>query len=136
MVFSLFPLRNFPNEIVAFIYSVLFIIILLIELRILKKPKINKEDKGSFFVILFGILAPLTITVAISYTNIGNIKPSISYIGLFLLISGFILRQYSIKLLEKFFTPVISVQKDQKIIKSGPYKVKEILTKKLIPFVY
>ena len=38
------------------------------------------------------------------------------------MIAGFILRQWSIQVLGKLFTPVISIQKDHRLIIKGPYK--------------
>ncbi len=61
MPFTLFPLENFPNEIIATIFSILFITILIIELRILIKYKSKKEDKASFFLIIAGIFMPFSI---------------------------------------------------------------------------
>ncbi len=122
MTFTLFPLKNFPNEQTATIFSILFVIILLIELRILIRYKSKNEDKGSLWFIILGIFIPLIITIILSYTNIGQINTSISYFGLIIIISGFILRQYSIFILGKFFTPVVEKQKDHKIIQHGPYK--------------
>ena len=122
MTFTLFPLKNFPNELTATIFSILFVTILLIELRILLRYSNNEEDKGSLWLIVLGILIPLIITIVLSYTNIGQISTSVSYLGLTILLVGFLLRQYSIFILGKFFTPVVEKQKDHKIIQHGLYK--------------
>ncbi len=122
MTFTLFSLKNFPDELTATIFSILFVIILLIELRILLRYSNNKEDKGSLWFIILGILIPLIITIALSYTNIGQISISINYLGLTILLAGFLLRQYSIFILGKFFTPIVEKQKNHKIIQHGPYR--------------
>ena len=64
----------------------------------------------------------MIVTIFLSFTDLGPVSTKISYIGIMILIAGFILRQYSIKLLGKFFTPVVNKQKNQKIIEYGPYK--------------
>ena len=122
MAFSIFPIKNFPNELIAFIFSLLFIIILLTELRILTRYKTDRKDKGSFVLIIFGIFILLIATITLSYTNIGGINNSVSYLGMALIIIGFILRQYSIKILGRFFIPTVSKQKSQRIIQTGPYR--------------
>lgn len=122
MTLSLFPLKNFPNELTAILFSILFTIIIITELRILLRDKTKKEDKNSLPLILIGIFLPLTITIFLSFTNLGNISPNFSYLGITILILGFILRQYSITTLGKFFIPTINKQKNQEIIQTGPYK--------------
>ena len=122
MAFLLFPLKNFPNETFAVIFSILFIIILIIEPKILLRYKSKKEDKSSLMFIILGIFMPVVTNIFLSYTNIGEINTTVSYLGLIIIISGFVLRQYSIKILGRFFTPVIMLQKDQKLIQEGPYK--------------
>jgi protein-S-isoprenylcysteine O-methyltransferase Ste14 len=122
MPLSLFPLVNFPNEITATTFSILFIIILIAELRILLRNKSSSKDKNSLPLILMAIFLPLIITIALSYSNIGQLTPELSHTGILILISGFLLRQYSIKTLGKFFIPVVGKQKNQKIVKTGPYK--------------
>ena len=119
---SLFPIENFPNKFFASIFSILFVIIILIELRILLRSKEQKDDKKSLLLILIGIFIPLIVMVILSFTNLGKINPLISYTGLLLLILGFLLRQHSIITLGKYFTPVITKIKNQKIIQEGPYK--------------
>jgi protein-S-isoprenylcysteine O-methyltransferase Ste14 len=122
MPINIFPLSNFPNSTTATIFTILFIIILLSELRILLRNKTNKHDKGSLPLILIGIFIPLIITISFSFTNLGSLPSTISYLGVILLITGFALRQYSIKILGKYFTPVVQKLKNQKIIQQGPYK--------------
>jgi len=120
MPLSLFPIGNFPNKLFASIFSILFLIIILLELRIILRNKEQKEDKGS--LILIGIFVPLTTMIILSFTNIGKINSIFSYTGLLILILGFILRQHSINTLGKFFTPVVTKNKNQEIIQKGPYK--------------
>jgi len=55
------------------------------------------------------------------YLGIGKINPAFTYLGMLVLISGFMLRQWSIQILGRLFTPVISIQKDHRLIIKGPY---------------
>jgi len=122
MPLSLFPIANFPNEIFATAFSILFILIILFELRILSRNRNQKEDKNSLILILIGIFLPLIIMISLSYIGIGRINNIFSYSGLLLIILGFTLRQYSINILGEFFTPVVAKKDNQKIIQKGPYK--------------
>ncbi len=124
MIFSLFPINNFPNGIFAFVFSLLFIIMNLFELRILLRNRNKGDDKYSLRIVLFGIWVPLIVMILLSFTEIGRINNYyVNYFGLFILIIGFILRQYSIATLGKFFVPVVRKHEGQKIIKQGPYKL-------------
>lgn len=120
MVFILFPEENFPNELFAIVFNILFIVILAVELRILFRFKGGKDR--SFIFMLAGIFLPVLAIVLLSFTNFGRVDNSISYFGVILLVGGFALRQYSIFILGKFFVPVVHKQKEQKIIQHGPYR--------------
>lgn len=122
MSFSLFPIKNFPNESFANIFSILFIFIAVIELSLLRKTNTRTKNKKDFFIILAGIIFPIILMISLSFTNLGNISTNFSYLGIIFLVGGFILRQVSIKILGKFFVPTIEKQKAQEVIKKGPYK--------------
>ena len=126
MVLSLVPLENFPNQFMAILFSFIFVIFLVIELRIFRKQKSyaigSEHDKGSLLFILISILTSIIIIFVLAYFGIGRLPTFVSYIGLIFVILGFVLRQWSIITLGNFFTPVVVIQKNQKLIQSGPYK--------------
>lgn len=125
---SIIPIDSFSNNLIAIIFSIIFVIFFIIEISVLRK--INKykskrgktRDKGSFFILILGIFIPLVYSFILAYNNVGNLLINTSYLGLILLVLGFSLRQWSIKTLGRFFTPIVSVHKDHKLIESGPYK--------------
>ena len=116
MTISLFQIKNFPNETTAAFFSIIFIIILIIELRVLLRYKKDKEDKNSLLFILFGICIPLISTILLTFTNLGKLPLIVSHFGIIVILAGFILRQYSISILGKFFTPIVTKHHNQKII--------------------
>ncbi len=119
----LFPKENFPSEIFGLAFSLLFVIILFFELRILLRCKSKESDKGSMLFVLVGIFLPLALMIFLSYVGFGRIGAGfINYIGLVLLVWGFLLRQVSIMILGKYFIPVVSKQRGQRIIEVGPYE--------------
>ncbi len=122
MAFSLFPLENFPNEIFAMVFSLLFIFIVLVEIRILARDKGKSYDKNSLYFVLIGIFVPLFAMIILSFFGIGKINPSFGYFGLVILIAGFLLRQYSIYVLGRFFIPVVKKLENHEIVQKGPYK--------------
>ena len=46
-----------------------------------------------------------------------------NYIGIAITVVGVTLRRIAFKILDKFFTYNVSIQKDHKLLKDGPYKV-------------
>ena len=123
MAFLLFPMENFPSEIFGVVFSALFVLILVIELRILLRDRKGEGDRGSLGAILLGVFFPLVVMVGLSFTEIGRINVNFGYLGLLFLSGGFALRQYSIFVLGKFFVPVVGKQKGQRIIQRGPYRL-------------
>ena len=122
MVLSLFPIHNFPSESFALIFTIIFVFIILVESRVLLRNREKKEDKSSLKFILIGIFLPLSIMIILSFFRVGQLPLIFGYFGLIILLNGFIIRQYSIFILGKFFGPVVMKQKDQILIKNGPYR--------------
>ncbi|MEK6894480.1 MAG: isoprenylcysteine carboxylmethyltransferase family protein [Nanoarchaeota archaeon] len=105
------------------IFWILFVIILLFELRILFRNKRSSYDKGSlqlFTIIGYGLIIFIFL---LHYLDIGSFNiVFLSYFGLLILLSGFVLRQWSIHVLGSFFIPVVNIQKKQIVINKGPYR--------------
>lgn len=72
------------------------------------------------FSLAIVILAPLSDGRSI---GVLNIEDTIRYVGLLITIPGFVLMQAGEKYLAKQFSIEVTLQKDHKLIQSGPYKV-------------
>ena len=72
------------------------------------------------FSLAVVILAPFSDGRSIGILYVENI---VRYIGLFVTIPGFVLMQAGEKYLAKQFSIEVTLQKDHKLIQSGPYKV-------------
>lgn len=72
------------------------------------------------FSLAVVILAPFSDGRSIGILNVEN---TLRYIGLFIAIPGFVLMQAGEKYLAKQFSIEVTLQKDHKLIQSGPYKV-------------
>lgn len=124
-VLSLVPVENFPNEFMAILFSLLFVVFFIIELRIFTKQRLSsgyEHDKMSMLIILICTFVPLIIVFVLAYLGIGRLPTFVSYIGLVFVVLSFAYRQWAIFVLGKYFTPIISIQKSQKLIQNGPYK--------------
>jgi len=103
-------------------FWVLFVIILLFESRILFRNKHSSHDKGSLKLFTFIGYLLIIVALLLYYFDIGLFEVVVfRYIGLIILVGGFVLRQWSIHVLGKFFIPVVNLQKKQKVIETGPY---------------
>ena len=118
-------LQNFPNYFVGILFTTLFFIILTVELRIFSKQRLAggfSHDRRSLLFILMGVTLSLISLFLFPYLEIGKLNTSFTYLGIFVMISGFILRQWSIQILGRLFTPVIFIQEGHRLIIKGPYK--------------
>ena len=89
-----------------------------------KSAQTRELDKNSvnllWLVIATSITAAVIISIYFSFPIAGSIW--ISYAGILLILCGILIRFIAIKTLGTFFTVNLSVEGDQKIIKSGMYK--------------
>jgi protein-S-isoprenylcysteine O-methyltransferase Ste14 len=46
----------------------------------------------------------------------------LTWVGVFIMVSGVVFRRYAIAVLGKFFTATVQIRQDQQIIKAGPYR--------------
>lgn|SRR3989344_6403796 len=122
---TLVPLENFPNYFAGFVFTILFFVILIVELSIFSKRRLASgfgHDKRSLLLILIGAGLSVFSIFFFSYSGTGKINTNFGYWGIFIMVSGFILRQWSIQILGNLFTPVISIQEGHRLIIKGPYK--------------
>lgn len=122
---ALVYLENFPNYFVGVLFTTSLFVIITVELRIFSRPRLAggfSHDRKSLLLILAGVGLSLFSLFIFPYLEIGKLNSNFSYLGIFVMISGFILRQWSIQTLGKLFTPIISIKEDHKLIIKGPYK--------------
>jgi protein-S-isoprenylcysteine O-methyltransferase Ste14 len=85
--------------------------------------KINKEDKGSRLLLSLGMYISVIVAFYFAFRNIAPLPSWTFYPGIFLMILGIIIRQWSIAELGRFFSVNVGTQKGQKVVKNGPYKL-------------
>ena len=91
------------------------------------RPKVAPgHEDSSFYLILISILISIVSTSLLNYNGLFNIKInplSISRIGLILYAAGLFIRLWARIELGKYFSHHVTVQNDQPLISSGPYRV-------------
>jgi protein-S-isoprenylcysteine O-methyltransferase Ste14 len=85
--------------------------------------EIEKKDRGSGRLISMSVA--VSFLVAYSFALLGiTVMPSWAfYLGIVIILLGIIVRQWSIAVLGRFFSPVIGVQEGQKVVETGPYRL-------------
>lgn len=112
-------------------FQVVFIFFLISEMLIwgftfLNSRKQSGEkqngDKGSYFLIVIGSVFIIFLNL-ICRKHLPFILPVLFFwIGIFFIITGVLLRTYSVWILRNFFTLSVQINSTQKIIQTGPYK--------------
>lgn len=85
--------------------------------------KIKREDKGSRLLLTLGLYISVVIAFYFAFRNIAPLPDWTFYPGIFLMIIGIVIRQWSIAVLGSFFSLNVGIQKGQKVVKDGPYKL-------------
>lgn len=113
-------------QIISYFITVVFIII---SEKFIRKPGQSKSitinnilDKNSLFYIL-SILSILIITPLLNYFHIGVFSNQlIGLVGIATLITGLLIRTFSMNTLGKYYTRAIFISEKQVLVDSGLYK--------------
>jgi len=91
-----------------------------------KETNDNKSN-DRYSVVLIIVMSLLSTIIPILdwayFSNPNESNTTVTIIGFILLWSGVLLRNYSIKILGRHFTPTIQLQKDHDLITYGPYNI-------------
>lgn len=85
--------------------------------------KIKKEDRGSRLLLSVGMYISIIVAFYFTFNNILLLPSWAFYLGIFLMILGIFIRQWSIAELGIFFSVDVGTQKGQKVVNKGPYKL-------------
>ena len=83
---------------------------------------IERKDRFSGLYIFATIFIALILSFYFAGAHIAMLPGWVFSLGILLIILGIILRQLSMAILGKYFSGVVGIQKDQKVIEKGPYK--------------
>jgi protein-S-isoprenylcysteine O-methyltransferase Ste14 len=82
----------------------------------------TRSDRGSRIVIWVGMFAAIFLSDYFATRQITPLPEPFFYIGLFLMVSGILFRQWAIWVLGRFFSTKVRIVSDHRIIRSGPYR--------------
>ncbi len=85
--------------------------------------RIERNDKGSHLLIFISIFMSIVITFSFATSGIAMLPNWVFYPGIVLMVFGIVFRQWSITVLGRFFSTMVGVQKGQKVVDKGPYRL-------------
>ena len=121
----------FPSDQAALLYNLAAILWILSEIvgsfliPSLRRrgAKIESQDQGSRFLIIGSIFLSIGIAFSFAALGIARLPDWISYAGSALMLAGIGLRQWSIAVLGGYFSQSVGIQKGQKVVSRGPYRL-------------
>jgi len=77
----------------------------------------------SNIMVFFAWMTVLVFSVVIAKAGLGLLPGWVYCVGIAVMLGGIALRQWAIAVLGGYFSSVIGVQKEQKVVESGPYRL-------------
>jgi len=91
-----------------------------------RRRKIKNKEWKSFRIFLITMYFSFFISYFFAffsfYTRIGELPLIVFYLGIVIMIFGIFFRYWAVYTLGKYFSPVVTIYSDHKIVKSGPYR--------------
>jgi protein-S-isoprenylcysteine O-methyltransferase Ste14 len=83
---------------------------------------VERKDRGSGLLIFATIIISIILTSYYAMNDIALLPAWVFYPGIFLMVLGIIIRQWSMAILGRFFSGSVATQKGQFVVERGPYK--------------
>jgi len=84
-------------------------------------------DRGSVFVMLTAMFISIVMSIMLSFRHLSPLLTSYQaigfWLGILLMLSGVAFRWYAIRYLGHAFSLVVTVQLDQQVVTTGPYRL-------------
>jgi protein-S-isoprenylcysteine O-methyltransferase Ste14 len=91
--------------------------------RLRQKGEVKaRSDRGSRIVIWVGIFVAIFLSDYFATHNITPIPDIFFYVGIVLMLSGIVFRQWAIWVLGRFFSTRVRIVSDHRIVMEGPYR--------------
>jgi protein-S-isoprenylcysteine O-methyltransferase Ste14 len=121
-ILSFFP---FPSIAAATVFYIIFISWILLGNAPRNAPSGNMSTRGndhSSVFVAVGALVSVVLSFFFSVLQVAIWPSWTYYLGIVLMLSGIIVRQWAVKTLSNFFTSALGVQEGQGIVDKGPYR--------------
>jgi protein-S-isoprenylcysteine O-methyltransferase Ste14 len=84
--------------------------------------RVQRRNVGSNLMVLVSWVFILSFPVIFAKIGFALLPDWVYYIGIALMLAGTAFRQWAIAVLGRYFSGVIGVQTEQKVVESGPYR--------------
>jgi protein-S-isoprenylcysteine O-methyltransferase Ste14 len=85
--------------------------------------KVQRRNVGSNAIVLVSWIVIFSVPIIFASMGIALLPDWVYYIGIAVMLVGTAFRQWAIAVLGRYFSGVIGVQKEQKVVESGPYRL-------------
>jgi protein-S-isoprenylcysteine O-methyltransferase Ste14 len=85
--------------------------------------EIKKKERGSGKLTSASVAVSFLVAYFFALSGITLMPSWFFYLGIVIIILGIIVRQWSIAVLGRFFSPTIGVQEGQRVVETGPYRL-------------
>ena len=124
------PAAIFASNQAALIFAAIFVAFFVCEeiggviIPFIKRggSRVQRKNVGSNILTLTSWIATMSIPIVLSKLEIGLLPEWIFYLGIAVMAAGIVFRQWAIAVLGRYFSAVIGVQSEQKVVQSGPYR--------------
>ncbi|BCU66780.1 isoprenylcysteine carboxyl methyltransferase [Sulfolobales archaeon HS-7] len=120
----------FNEDVFYLVYIVVFGTDLIVTygIRLMRrKAGVKKVEYSTFFLFIGTLFLIIFLSYLFGYysyfTGVGELPLEFLYVGIFLMIVGEAFRMWGILTLGKYFSPVVTVYSDHRVITQGPYKL-------------
>ena len=84
--------------------------------------RVQRRNRGSGTLNWIGWIIAIGVSLNFGAVGIGLLPSWIYFLGIILMLTGIAFRQWAIAALGRFFSNVLAVQAEQKVIETGPYR--------------
>jgi len=84
--------------------------------------KVEQRKAGLNVIGAIGWSAFVNISIALAALRVGLLPSWAYFIGIAILLTGVAIRQWAVAVLGRYFSNVIGIQANQKVVQSGPYR--------------
>jgi protein-S-isoprenylcysteine O-methyltransferase Ste14 len=91
--------------------------------RLRQKGEVKtRSDKGSRAVVWLGMFIAIFLSDYFATHGVTPLPEPFFYVGLLLMLTGILFRQWAIWVLGRFFSTKVRIVSDHKIVREGPYR--------------
>lgn len=85
--------------------------------------KVQRRNVGSNTMVIVSWIIFFVAAVVLAKNSVTLLPDWVYYIGIAFMLAGIAFRQWAIAVLGRYFSVVIGVQKEQKVVEAGPYRL-------------